>query len=415
VVGADFLPHLADTAGALTSGRIIIALGEASGHRQYEGWLEGHRDVDPMAAAAPGDVAMQLYTSGTTGVPKGAMLTNANLGVLVPRTGPAWGFDAESVSAVAMPLFHIGGSAWALVGMHAGAHTVLFREFVPGDMLAALGRHCITHALFVPAMLQAMTAVPAAAEGDYEALRAVVYGASPITNEVLIRSMKVFGCDFIQLYGLTETTGGITQLDPGDHEPSGPRTHLLRSAGKPFPWVELRIVDPGTGDDCPTGRVGELWTRSPQNMKGYWNRPEETAKALGADGWLHTGDAGYLDAEGYVYLTDRVKDMIISGGENIYPAEVENALADHPAIADVAVIGVPDGRWGETVKAIVVRAPGADPGPAEIIAYARARLAHFKCPTSVDFAASLPRNPSGKLLKRELREPYWVGHARRIH
>jgi acyl-CoA synthetase (AMP-forming)/AMP-acid ligase II len=150
-------------------------------------------------------------------------------------------------------------------------------------------------------------------------------------------------------------------------------------------------------------------------MKAYWNKPEETARVVGADGWLRTGDAGYLDAEGYVYLTDRVKDMIISGGENIYPAEVENALADHPALADVAVIGVPDARWGETVKAIVVRVPGTDPSPAEIIAYARQRLAHFKCPTSVDFADALPRNPSGKLLKRELREPYWKGHARRIN
>jgi long-chain acyl-CoA synthetase len=179
--------------------------------------------------------------------------------------------------------------------------------------------------------------------------------------------------------------------------------------------VELRVVDPGSGRDCPAGQVGELWTRSPQNMRGYWNRPEETAQVLGSDGWLRTGDAGYRDAEGYVYLTDRVKDMIISGGENVYPAEVENVLADHPAVADVAVIGVPDARWGETVKAIVVAAPGTAPLPEEIIAHARERLAHFKCPTSVDFAVSLPRNPSGKLLKRELREPYWAGQTRRIH
>src|SRR5262245_30309515 len=227
--------------------------------------------------------------------------------------------------------------------------------------------------------------------------------------------MKTFGCDLIQVYGLTESTGAITQLDAADHDPSGPRAHLLRSAGKPYPWVELRIVDPATGRECPAGEVGELWTRSPQNMKGYWNRPEETASVLVADGWLRTGDAGYLDEEGYVYLTDRVKDMIISGGENVYPAEVENALADHPDIADVAVIGVPDPRWGETVKAVVVRTPGRDPSPAAIIAHARARLAHFKCPTSVDFADALPRNPSGKLLKRELREPYWKGHARRIN
>jgi long-chain acyl-CoA synthetase len=414
-VGADFLPHLGEIEATLTSVRTIVVLGEHPRHEGYASWVARHPDVDPMVAVAPGDVAMQLYTSGTTGLPKGAMLTNANLGILVPRMGPAWGFDATSVNVVAMPLFHIGGCGWALVGMYLGGHSILFREFVPKEVLAAIGRHRITNALFVPAMLQFMTATPAAAESDYGSLRSIVYGASPITNEVLIRSMKTFGCDLIQVYGLTESTGAITQLDPADHDPSGPRAHLLRSAGKPYPWIELRIVDPGTGQDCPVGQVGELWTRSPQNMKAYWNKPEETARVLGADGWLRTGDAGYLDAEGYVYLTDRVKDMIISGGENIYPAEVENALADHPAIADVAVIGVPDARWGETVKAIVVRAPGADPSPAAIIDYTRERLAHFKCPTSVDFADSLPRNPSGKLLKRELREPYWKGHTRRIN
>jgi long-chain acyl-CoA synthetase len=414
-VGADFLSHLAEMEGALTTVRTVVVLGDHPRHPSYEAWAARHPARDPMASVAPADVAMQLYTSGTTGLPKGAMLTNANLGVLVPHVGPPWGFDATTVNAVAMPLFHIGGCGWALVGMYVGGHSILFREFVPQEVLAAIGRHRITNALFVPAMLQFMTAVPGAATGDYRSLRSIVYGASPITNEVLIRSMKTFGCDLVQVYGLTETTGAITQLEAADHDPSGPRARLLRSAGRPYPWVELRIVDPGTGEDCPRGQVGELWTRSPQNMKGYWNRPEETAQVMVAGGWLRTGDAGYLDAEGYVYLTDRVKDMIISGGENVYPAEVENALADHPGIADVAVIGVPDPRWGETVKAIVVRTPGADPSAAEIIAYARERLAHFKCPTSVDFAGALPRNPSGKLLKRELREPYWAGHARRIN
>jgi long-chain acyl-CoA synthetase len=227
--------------------------------------------------------------------------------------------------------------------------------------------------------------------------------------------MRTFRCPFVQVYGLTETTGAITQLEPADHVTDGPRARLLRSAGKPFPWVELRIVDPATEAPCAPGVVGELWTRSPQSFKGYWARPEETARTITGDGWLKTGDAGYLDDEGYLFLTDRVKDMIISGGENIYPAEVENALAEHPGVADVAVIGVPDARWGETVKAIVVPRAGADARAEDIIAFARTRLAHYKCPTSVDFATTLPRNPSGKLLKRELREPYWRGQARRIH
>ena len=414
-VGPDFLAHLDEMEGALKTVEKIIVIGEHPRHESYERWVACHAPDDPARPTAPGDVAMQLYTSGTTGLPKGAMLTNANLGTLLPYVGPWWQFDASSVNLVCMPLFHIGGSGWALVGMGVGCHSILFREFAPPEILGALERHRVSNALFVPAMLQFLTAVPGAAERDYSALRSIVYGASPITNEVLLRSMKTFRCPFVQVYGLTETTGAITQLPADDHATEGPRARLLRSAGKPFPWVELRIVDPATGHDAPRGEVGEVWTRSVQNFKGYWGNAEETARTVGADGWLRTGDAGYLDDEGYLFLTDRVKDMIITGGENVYPAEVENALFDHPAIADVAVIGVPDERWGEAVKAIMVPKPDAVVRPEEIIAFARERLAHYKCPSSVDFATSLPRNPSGKLLKRELREPYWNGRARRIN
>jgi long-chain acyl-CoA synthetase len=229
---------------------------------------------------------------------------------------------------------------------------------------------------------------------------------------VLVKGMETLGCEFIQVYGLTETTGAITQLDGVDHDPAG-RPHLLRSCGKPYPWVEVRIVDSSTGEDAPAGEVGELWTRSHQNMKGYWNNEAATAEAITPDGWFRTGDAGYVDADGFLYLHDRVKDMIVSGGENVYPAEVENVLAQHPGVADVAVIGVPDERWGEAVKAIVVRS-GPEVTEDELIAFSREHLAGYKLPKSVDFAETLPRNPSGKLLKRELREPYWAGVARRI-
>ena len=414
-VGPDFLGHLEEMEGSLKSVEKIVVLGAHARHESYEAWTARHPADDPGRTSAPDDVAMQLYTSGTTGLPKGAMLTNASLGTLLPYVGPFWHFDETSVNLVCMPLFHIGGSGWALVGMGRGCHSILVREFVPQEILAILERHRVTNALFVPAMLQFLTMVPGAPDRDYSALRSVVYGASPITNEVLVRSMKALRCPFIQVYGLTETTGAITQLPAADHEPEGPRARLLRSAGKPFPWVELRIVEPGGGQDYARGTVGEIWTRSVQNFKGYWGKLDETARTLDADGWLRTGDAGFLDEDGYLFLTDRVKDMIISGGENVYPAEVENALFDHPAIADVAIIGVPDERWGETVKAIVVRKAGVDAQPQDIIAFARERLAHYKCPTSVDFAESLPRNPSGKLLKRELREPYWKGRERRIN
>jgi acyl-CoA synthetase (AMP-forming)/AMP-acid ligase II len=414
-VGGEFLAHVDGIGSTLRTVRKIIVLGRHPSHESYQAWLDRAAARDPGIGSAPDDVAMQLYTSGTTGLPKGAMLSNRNLGAILPHVSGPWGMDGTSVNVVAMPLFHIGGSGWALCGMWNGCHSVLMREFVPPEIIAALQGHRVTNALFVPAMLQLLTSVPGAADGDYSSLRSIVYGASPITNEVLTRSMKTFRCRFIQVYGLTETSGAITELPAADHDPDGPRARLLRSAGKPYPWVELRIVDPDTGRDRPPGEIGELWTRSVQNMKGYWNRPEETASAFTADGWLKTGDAGFMDAEGYVFLTDRVKDMIISGGENVYPAEVENALSGHPAVADVAVIGVPHETWGETVKAIVVRRPGADPRPEDIIEYGRRYLAHYKCPTSVDFTESLPRNPSGKLLKRQLREPYWKGYERRIH
>jgi long-chain acyl-CoA synthetase len=414
-VGPDFFEHLEVIEGELGTVTKIVAIGEHPRHEGYEAWVGRQQAGDPDVPSGPDDVAMQLYTSGTTGLPKGAMLTNRNLGALVPYVSPMWGLDESSVNVVAMPLFHIGGSGWALCGMWNGCHSLLYRDFIPQEVLAAIPREGVTNALFVPAMLQFMTLVPGAADGDYSSLRSIVYGASPITTDVLVRSMQTFTCDFIQVYGLTETTGAITQLDAGDHDPEGPRARLLRSAGKPYPWVEMRVVDAATGEDRPRGEVGELWTRSVQNMKGYWNRPEDTALAITPDGWFKTGDAGYIDPEGFVFLTDRVKDMIVSGGENVYPIEIENVLIEHPAVEDVAVIGVPDERWGETVKAVIVRKAGVEVAAEELIAYARDRLARYKCPTSVDFIDMLPRNPSGKILKRELREPYWAGKERRIN
>jgi len=213
------------------------------------------------------------------------------------------------------------------------------------------------------------------------------------------------------MYGLTETTGAVTLLPPADHDPAGNR--FMRSGGRPLNNAELRILDVN-GAQLPSGAVGEIVVRSPQIMKGYWNLPEATAVTI-VDGWLHTGDAGYVDDDGYVYVHDRVKDMIISGGENIYPAEVESAVYGHPAVADVAVIGVPDDRWGEAVKAIVVVKPSASATAEELIAYCRERIAHYKAPRSIDFVESLPRNPSGKLLKRVLRAPYWEGRERQVN
>ena len=255
-----------------------------------------------------------------------------------------------------------------------------------------------------------LLATPSLATTDLSSVRLIFYGASPISEDVLVKCMAAFGCGFCQVYGMTETTGAITSLPFEDHDPDGPRRGLLRSAGKPLDGVDIRIVDPDTGKVAEIGEVGELQTRSPYNMAGYWRKPDETAcDDRRRGGWLRTGDAGYFDADGYLYLHDRIKDMIVSGGENIYPAEVENVLLSHPAVVDAAVIGVPDRAWGETVKAIVVLASGLQTcrNPT-LIAHCRANLAHYKCPTSVDTADALPRNPSGKILKRELRAPYWA-------
>jgi long-chain acyl-CoA synthetase len=272
----------------------------------------------------------------------------------------------------------------------------------------------------VPVVLQFMLMVPGVDEADYSSLQVFVYGASPISEEVLARSVQMFKCKFWQAYGLTETTGAVVNLPPHDHDLDGPNRHRLRSCGLPGPGVEIRIVDTdsaaeGQPRDCAQGEVGEIWIRSPQVMLGYWNMADETAKAITPDGWFRSGDAGYLDADGYLYIHDRVKDMIVSGGENVYPAEVENVLMGHPAIADVAVIGVPDDMWGETAKAVVVPAPGAEVTEQEIIDYARERLARFKCPTSVEWVDMLPRNPSGKILKKDLRAPYWEGRSRNVN
>jgi fatty-acyl-CoA synthase len=299
-----------------------------------------------------------------------------------------------------------------------GGMSVLYPDFDPAKAVAAIAEHRITHAFLVPAMIQSMLQAPGAGDADYSSLRCISYGASPIPEIVLLNAMRTFKCGFVQVYGLTETTGAITRLAPEDHDPEGPKKPLLRSAGRPIDGVELRVAD-AAGHSCPDGEVGEIWIRSAQNMKGYWANPKATSDAFvdrlpGGLGWFRSGDAGFL-REGYLYLHDRIKDMIISGGENIYPAEVENALMRHPAVADGAVIGVPDAQWGEAVKACVVLRPGASATQTDIIDFMRERIAHFKCPKSVDFMDAIPRNPTGKILKRLLREPYWAGKTRRVN
>ena len=418
VVGPDFVPILDSIAANLETVTKIVVIGGHPDHESFDEWVARHEPVDPGVRSAATDTAFQLYSSGTTGRPKGVMLSNDNFFGLLPMAKEMWELTPESVNLVAMPLFHIGGGGWAIAGMYEGATSVIVRDLDPAALIRMIAELGVTHGFVVPAVLQFVLMVPGVEEADFSSLQVLVYGASPISDEVLARSVEVFGCKFWQAYGLTETTGAVVNLPPADHDLSGPNRHRLRSCGLPGPGVEVCIVDNDTRRQLGDGEVGEIWIRSAQVMKGYWNMPEETAEAVTADGWFKSGDAGFVDADGYLYIHDRVKDMIVSGGENVYPAEVENVLMSHPAIADVAVIGVPDERWGETAKAIVVRASsdaGAGVTAQELIDFSRQHLARFKCPTSVEWIDALPRNPSGKVLKKDLRAPYWEGRSRNVN
>jgi fatty-acyl-CoA synthase len=278
----------------------------------------------------------------------------------------------------------------------------------------ALDEERIVCALLVPAMIQAtLVFVPDVASRKYEHLRQIIYGASPIAEQTLRRAAEVFKCGFAQAYGMTETTAALTALLPQHHEAAlRDRPELVLSAGRALVGVDLRIVDE---DDAPVprGTLGEIVARGPNLMRGYWNLPDESAEAV-RGGWMHTGDAGYLDADGFLFVQDRVKDMIVSGGENVYPRTIEEVLFKHPAVADVAVIGVPDKQWGETVKAVVVLKQGQQATAEELMDFCRDKLGGFQRPRSVDFIEALPRNASGKVLKKELRAPFWFGEKRRV-
>jgi acyl-CoA synthetase (AMP-forming)/AMP-acid ligase II len=409
-VGPEFAAAVEQVRDKLPRVEQVIRVGGDAD--EYEAWIAAH-EPDPEAhPTAPDDCFIQLYTSGTTGFPKGAMLTHRSMLSHSANVMADFDLTSDSRVQVAMPLFHVGGTSYALLAVSCGAHIVMLRTPDPAAVLDSLESDRITHTFLVPALLAAMTQVPRAAERDFSALQALSYGASPMPLPVMRACLELFPGVMHQVYGMTEASGGVTSLGPEDHDPQRP--DRLVSAGTPIHGVEVEIRDPATGEPVPTGEPGEIWVRTEQIMGGYWGRPEATAGAVTEDGWLRTGDGGHMDADGYVYVTDRIKDLIISGGENIYPAEVERVLAEHPSIADVAVIGVPDEKWGEVPKAVVVPAPGSTIDAEALIAYCREHLAAFKCPASVDVIAELPRNLTGKVLKKELRAPYWEGRDRTI-
>ncbi|MFA7440641.1 MAG: fatty acid--CoA ligase [Sphingomonadaceae bacterium] len=386
----------------------ILTTAPVPGQREFTAWRDAQPATDPHRDAAYDEPVLQLYTSGTTGNPKGAMLSNRSLLALRANapgdTMPEWNrWSAEDVALIAMPIFHISGSGWGLWSLQHGGKGVVVREFDPHQVLALLVQHRITKIMIVPTALRIVCDHPDAANTDFSFLKYICYGGSAIPLDLMRQAIRVFGCQFAQMYGMTESAGTIVGLPPEDHDPAG--NARMRSVGIPLPGVEVKIVD-ADGAESPRGEVGEIAVRSPSNMIGYFGQPEATAETIDENGWMRTGDAGCMDADGYIYLADRIKDMIITGGENVYPAEVENALYSHPQVHDVAVIGVPDPKWGETVKAIIVPVAGATPDTVELIAWARARIAAYKAPRSIEFRESLPRNPSGKILRRLLRDEY---------
>jgi long-chain acyl-CoA synthetase len=400
--------------------RLILCTERAFDRCQsFNQWISHYGDQLSAVAATADDPALQLYSSGTTGLPKGVVLSHGSLMSAARVISKDLGFDHHHAVSNLLPTFHISGILMLLVSLYTGGKTCSYSEFDPKGFIDSISRDGITHAVLVPAMILFVLQSPAAAGGDFRTLKLITYGGSPISEQLLQDAMRVFGCDFLQIYGLTEVAGAVSVLPPDAHRLEGSSNELLRSAGKAAEGARLRIVDATTLKDLAPGEIGEIWVESVRNLTEYWRDVEATAQVFPEGrnkrgGWFRTGDSGYLQ-DGYLFIKDRLKDMIISGGENIYPAEIENLLAKHPSIADCAIIGVPDAAWGESVKACIVLKSGVSATERDIIEWTRSRLAHFKCPKSVDFLEVLPRNPSGKILKRALREPYWKGKQRAIN
>ncbi len=409
-VSQEFAPIVEQVKARLPKLRRVIVVDD-DGAEGYESWLAGHAPIGTATSAGATDGWFQLYTSGTTGFPKGAVLTREGLAKHSEGLGGYVGIDRTKVCMVAMPLYHVGGLSWSIAALSLGSKIVLIDMPMPGPLLDSLASYEVTHSFFVPAIFGAFQMVPDLAERKFPKLEKLVYGASPMPLPLLLKSLEAFPCDFMQVYGMTEMAGVVTVLDPESHRDESVR-HRLVSAGRPIPTCEVRVVDPVSLQDVPPGTLGEVLVRSEQRMQGYYNRTEATDAAFHGD-WYRSGDAGKMDDDGYVYISDRIKDMIISGGENIYPAEIERVLVEHPAVREVAVIGVPSEKWVETPKAVVVLEDSSITDEA-LIQHCRAHLAGYKCPTSVDRLEALPRNATGKVLKRDLRAPYWEGRERTI-
>jgi len=372
-------------------------------------------DATPLEdSLAGGDqTAALLYTGGTTGAPKGVMQSHRALFLDAIATLAADPREAQPVVLHSAPLFHVGGLSFVLQAAARQARQVMLPAFDPVAVLERIETERITEMFLVPTMLKLLIEHPDFTRRDTSSLRCLIYGAAPMDPALLDQAMaKLPQVQFTQAYGQTEAAPVLTILPGWCHLPQHRGLGKLAAAGRPISTAELRIVDP-QGRDLPPGQVGEICARGPTVMQGYWNKPEQTTDAL-RDGWLHTGDGGYMDTDGYLFVVDRFKDMIISGGENVYSTEVENALLAHPAVAQCAVIGIPDDTWGERVHACIVLRPGHAPDEAALVAHCKTLIAGFKCPRSIEFREALPMSAAGKMLKYQLREPFWKGRKRGV-
>ncbi len=397
-------PEFAETGAALDVGDPLV-LGEV-----YEGLLgqaPSGSGAHPVIEATAGSLI--LYTSGTTGRPKGALISNHALFARIHSNLFEYGARPDDRFLQCLPLFHIAANVTSTYA-YVGATNVLLPEFSPSSVVETIASQRISSALMVPTMINALINHPEVRQADFASLHTLAYGASPIPPAVLRQAIEVFGCDFVQLFGMTETNA-CTVLRRHDHDPVR-YPHRLSSAGTEALGFEVRIVD-DDDQDVVAGTVGEVICRGPAVMDGYWNELEASAVVL-RGGWMHTGDLGYRDAEGYLFITDRKKDMIVTGGENVYPREVEDVLFEHPDVQEAAVFGVPDDRWGERVHAVLVPAVGRDLDPAAVLTFARSRLASYKVPKTAEVLQVLPKNATGKVLKTKLREPWWHGMERRV-
>jgi len=383
----------------------------------FDDWRGKNKLTDPNVECGLKDDVIQLYTSGTTGYPKGVRLSNQSLLLTREResqiSSPEWSkWHHNDVSLISMPCFHMGGTNYGLSTLYAGATGVITSQFNPLNQINLIKKYGITKQFIVPTALRIMLEENSLSNTELVSLKYISYGSSPIPLDLMAAAMKKFGCKFIQKYGMTETGGSCTALPPEDHTiPPNPK---MNSVGKALNGVKIKIINQ-SGEDQKFGETGEIVIQSTGNMNGYWKNTQETKKSLLHGNWLKTGDVGYLDQEGYLYILDRVKDMIVSGGENIYSAEVERALKENPEIDEVAVIGVPDKKWGESVKACVVLKLGIPQSETKIISECKKILASYKCPKSIDFLSILPRSSSGKILKRELRKPYWLENSKQVN